>query len=166
MDQVKGGYPPLIIFLLQTLHILSNMSTEDILLQRLSIKLLALRIIPREPFIRVRNEDSTVRGTLERTEYSRTSRCALETDIEVGFERSGSIFVVELFGMGECAIWFSDTFVFVGEAKLSQSTTSDKETGSVSCGNCYCLSQGRLNVGPTCSPVCQSMVDTVSWEFV
>ena len=85
---------PLIVLLLEGLHVLSNVSTEDVLLEDLGIKLLALGIVSREALLIVGDEDTTVRSTLHSTKDTRSSRRATKTDIEVAFERTGSILLI------------------------------------------------------------------------
>ena len=82
-------YAPLIIFLLKGLHVLSNVSTEDVLLQDLIIKLLGLRVVSREALLVVGDIKTTIGITLEGTEHTRTCRCALKTDIKETLEGSG-----------------------------------------------------------------------------
>ena len=53
-------YAPLVILLLKRLHVLSDVATEDVLLQDLCIKLLGLRIVAREALFVVGDEDAAI----------------------------------------------------------------------------------------------------------
>lgn len=108
------------------------MTTVDVLFEDLSVQLLGLWVVSGESLLVVGNVDTTVASTLEGTEHSRTGRRALETNVKVGLEGSGSILLVK--GLGQCkfTIGLSNTLVLVRKAKLGQSTTGNEETGSVS----------------------------------
>ena len=86
---------PLVIFLLQTLHVLSNVTTENVLLQHLSVQLFAFWVVTWEALLVVRDIESTITSTLESTEYTGAGRGSLETDIKIDLERSGGIFIFE-----------------------------------------------------------------------
>ena len=89
---------PFVILLLQTLHVLSDVTTENVLLQHLSIQLLAFWVITWEALLVVGDIETAVTGALESTEHTGTGGGSLETNIEVDLERSGSIFIIE--GLG------------------------------------------------------------------
>ena len=74
------------------------MATKDILLQHLSIQLLAFCVVAWEALLVVGNVEATVTGTLESTEYTRTGGGSLQTDIKVDLEWSRGIFIIEGFG--------------------------------------------------------------------
>ena len=109
------------------------MTTEDVLFEDLSIQLLGLWVVTGETLLVVGNVDTTVASTLEGTEHTRTSRSALETDIEVALEGAGGILLIESLSQSELTIGLSDTLVFVGKTELGQSTTSNEETSGISC---------------------------------
>ena len=124
-------HAPLIIFLLQRFHVLSDVTTVDVLLQNLSVQLLRFDVVSRETLGVVGDEDTTVGSTLEGTEDTGTSRCPLETDIEEALERPGSILLVKNLSENKRTIWLSNTLVLVGKTKLGQSTTRTQETSRV-----------------------------------
>jgi hypothetical protein len=124
---------PLVIFLLETLHVLSNMATVDVLLEDLSVKGFAFRVITGETLVRVGDEDTTIAGTLHSTEETGSGGGALETNIEVALERAGSVLFIKDLSVSKSAVRLSDTLIFIGEAELGESTASDEETSSV----CY-----------------------------
>ena len=74
---------PLVILLLKGFHVFRDVTTENVLLQDLIIELLGLGIVAREALLVMGDEDTTVGGTLEGTEHTRTSRRAFETNVEV-----------------------------------------------------------------------------------
>ena len=109
------------------------MSTEDVLLEHLSVQSLGFNVVPREALFIVGNVDTTVASTLHGTEQTRSGRSTLETNIKVSFERPWGILFVGDFGEGEGAIGFCDTFVFVGQSKLGEGATSAEEASGVCC---------------------------------
>lgn len=165
---------PLVILLLEGLHVLSDVSSEDVLLEDLSVELLGLRVESREskqgqtkareqsesqllelledgtadrenrraegegtaerdaPVLGVRNEDSSVRGSLHGTEDSVSGGGPLESNIEEALERTGGVLLVELLGEDEGTIGLGDSLVLVGEAELDEGSSSAKETSGVS----------------------------------
>jgi hypothetical protein len=122
---------PLVIFLLKTLHVLSNVSTENILLKDLRIQSLAFGVVTREALVVVGNKDSTIASSFQSTEQTRSSGSSLETNVEIGLEGAGSIFLIEGFGKSQGAIGFCDTFVLVGQSKFGESTASAEETSGI-----------------------------------
>ena len=107
------------------------MTTENVLFEDLSIQLLGLWVVTGETLLVVGNVDTNVASTLEGTEHTRTSRRALETDVEVALERPRSILVVEGLGHDEGAIGLLLTLVLVSKAKLGQGTASAEEASRV-----------------------------------
>lgn len=126
---------PLIIFLLKRLHVLSDVTSEDVLFEDLSIQLLGLWVVSGETLLVVGNVNTTVTSTLEGTEHTGTSRSTLETNVKVTLERPGSIFLIESLGQRKLAIGFSNTLILVSKTQFGQGTTSDEETSGVSCRN-------------------------------
>jgi hypothetical protein len=135
-------HAPLVVLLLERLHVLRDVATEDVFLQNLSIELLRLGVVARETLLVVGNVKATVRSTLEGTKDTRTSRCALETDIKVTLEWPRSVLVVERLSQRNRAIGLLLTLVLVSEAELGQGTAGGKETGGISC---VCKLIGLLN---------------------
>ena len=131
---MRSDDAPLIIFLLERLHVLSNVSTEDVLLQDLRVKPLAFWVVPRETLLVVWDVKTTIGSTFEGTEHTRTSRRALETDVEVTLERPGSVLVVKRLGQDDLTSRLGLTLVLVSKAKLGQSTASAEETSRIGFG--------------------------------
>ena len=142
------GNSPLIVFLLQALHILRNVSTEDVFLQHLRVQRLALRIIARESLLRVGNEDATIARSLKRTKDSRASRCALEANIQVCLEWPRSVLIVEGLSHGDLAGRLSHTFIFVRKTEFVKCSAGDEKAGSIGS-----------------SPVGETVVDAIAGEF-
>lgn len=65
-----GYLSPLVIFFLQALHVLSDVTTEDILLQHLGIQLFGFWVITWETLLIVGNVETAVTSTLESTEHT------------------------------------------------------------------------------------------------
>lgn len=108
------------------------MTTIDVFLENLGVKLLGFGIVAGEALLVVRNVDSTIRGTLEGTKEAGSSGSPLKTNIEVGLEWAGSILLIKTLGQDELTIGLSDTLVLVGKTELGEGTAGDKEAGSVS----------------------------------
>ena len=123
---------PLIVLLLERLHVLRHMPAEDVLLQDLGVELLGLRVVAGEALIVVRDEDTTVAGTLESTENTGTGGSAAETDIKEAREWTGSIFLIDGLSEGEFTIGLSYTLVLVGKTELGKGATSAKKTSGIS----------------------------------
>ena len=109
----------------------TRLTSVNVSLKSLSIQLLAFRVVTGESVLRVRNEDSSVRRSLHRSEYSRSSRGSLQSNVEETLERSGSLLV--RFGQLESSIRLRLSFVFVGESELGESSSSDQQSSSVGC---------------------------------
>lgn len=82
---------PLVVFLLERLHVLGNVTTNDVSLESLGVKGLGLGVETGETLLVVGDEDTTVRATLHGAKDTVTGRSATETDVEVTLERSGLI---------------------------------------------------------------------------
>lgn len=148
-DSRELSLETLLIFLLKRLHELSNVSytvesvstkkrlsserltSVNVSLKSLSIQLLSFRVVTGESVLRVRNEDSSVRRSLHRSENSRSSRGSLQSNVEETLERSGSVLVC--FSQLESSIRLGLSFVFVGESELGKCSSGDKESSGVGC---------------------------------
>lgn len=108
------------------------MATVNVLLQHLSVQLLAFRVVTGEALVGVRDEDTSVTGSLHSTEETRTCGCTLETDIKVTLEGSGGILFVQGFSQYGCTVRLGNTLVFVCESEFCESTASTEKTGSIS----------------------------------
>lgn len=138
---------PLLIVVGKRLHILSDMSTKDILPQHLRLELLRLDIEAREPALRVGDEDATVRRALHRTKHPRAGGGPLQADIENGLERAAVVLAV--LGDLVLAVGFRDALERVAEAELGEGATCEEEPGSVGS-----------------SPVGEAVLDAVAGELV
>lgn len=103
----------------QLAHVVSDVSTIDVLAEDLSIKSILLLVETREALLAVRNVDTTIDGTLEGSEDLGTSAGAAETNIKEGLERTGSLLHIELGSFN---------------TESGQSTAGTKETSAVGSG--------------------------------
>lgn len=108
------------------------MATKDVLLENLSIKLLALGVVPGEPLLRMWDENATIRGALQRTKHARSCGCALEANIEVALERARCVLLINRRRDADGPIGLSDTLILVSQAQLIESATSDEKTSRIS----------------------------------
>lgn len=109
------------------------MSSEDVGAEELGVELLGLGVEARETLLGVRDENTAVRGTLKRTENTRTGGGALQTDVEIALEGAGLV-VTKRLDLLDLTIGLSDTLVLVGKAEDGKGTTSNEETGGVGSG--------------------------------
>lgn len=128
-DKWEGRDSPLGIFLLQVLHVFLDVTTEDVIPQDLSIESLGLGIVTGEPFLRVRDEDTTVGCSFECAKDTGSGGGTCETDVEVCLERAGS--VLDRFDEVEGTVGFGNSFVLVGETELGECSAGGEETGRV-----------------------------------
>lgn len=122
----------LLIVIGQGLHVLSNVTTEDVLAEGVGVELLALHVVSGESLFRVGNQDATVGGALHGTEYTGTSGGSGKTNIKEGLEGS-SLAVIGLrsLGEGELTIGLLDTDEVAVKAELLENTTGDQKTGGI-----------------------------------
>ncbi|KAH3667488.1 hypothetical protein OGAPHI_003137 [Ogataea philodendri] len=137
----------LLIVVHQLLHVLRNVTTEDVLSQDLGIKLLSLDIPTWESGWGVRNVQSTVGSTLQGTEHSGTGGGSLQTNVQEHLEWSWA--VLNSLGELELTLDLLNTGVGLVQTELLQSSSGNKQTSSVSS-----------------RPVGQTVGDTVSWQLV
>jgi hypothetical protein len=104
--------------------------TVDVVAEKFSIEGLALNVETGETVLTVGNVDTTIGGTLDGTEKTGTGGGTLETNVKESLEGTGSI--LDSLSHGDSTIGFSDTFVLFVKTELGESTTSNKETGSIS----------------------------------
>ena len=125
----------LLVIVGKGLHVLSNVTTEDVVAEGLGIELLGLDVEAGEAALGVRDEDATVGGTLHGGEDTGTGRGAVKTNIEEGLEGTARA-IVGLDGLGErvLALGLLNTGELVGEAELDQGATGKEETGGVGSG--------------------------------
>lgn len=130
--EMRKIYLPFIVLLFQTLHILCDMPTENILFQNFRVQLFRFWIIARETFLVVGNVQTTIAGAFKSPKEARTGRSALQSNVKVTFERSRRIFIKGL-GQRNGAIRFCDALVLVSKAQLCQRATGDKKTSGICC---------------------------------
>lgn len=126
------GLVTLLIVVGKSLHVLSDVTGEDVLAEGLGVELLGLNVETRETLLGVGDVKTTVRGTLHGGEDTGTSGGAGETDIEVDLE-GAALLTVDLSGLGqgELAISLLNTSERLLDAELVESTASDQETDGV-----------------------------------
>ncbi|GIL83352.1 hypothetical protein Vretifemale_12173, partial [Volvox reticuliferus] len=79
------------LLLLHLLHVLSHMTTIDILLHDLSIELLATAIVADEALLVVGNVQAAIQGTLQASKHLGASRGALQTSIQKAIKGARAI---------------------------------------------------------------------------
>lgn len=125
----------LLIVISQSLHVLGNVATEDVLAEGLSIELLRLDIETGESVLGVGNEDTTVRGTLHDSEDTGTGGGSGKTDIKESLERS-ALLTINLSGLGQSvlSIGLLDTSEGLVKAKLLEDTAGDQKASGIGSG--------------------------------
>lgn len=132
----------LVVFLLQRLHVLRNVTAVDVLLEGLGVELLRLHVKAREALFRVRDEDTAVGRALHRTEDTVTGSSAAETDVQEALEGARRIVVVQRLGEDKLTSGFGDTLVFLVKTKLGESAARTEETSSIG----YCNTPQYTNI--------------------
>jgi len=122
-----------LILFLEVTHVLSNVSTEDVVAVNLGIsfKLVTFTLLGTgETTVVVGDVKTTITSTLQGTEDTRTSGSSTKTDIEEGLERSGTIII----GFDVVVFTINLGLSFVIKAKLGVDTTGKEETSAISSG--------------------------------
>lgn len=140
----------LLIIISQSLHVLSDMATEDVVAEGVGIELLGLHVVAGESLLGVGDQKTTVGSTLHGTEDTGTSGGTGKANVEEGLE-GAALTVVGLGGLGEgeLTIGLLNTGEVLIETELLQDTAGEEETGGV--GG---------------SPVGQTVLDAVGLELV
>lgn len=140
----------LLIVIGEGLHVLSDVATEDVAAESLGVELLRLNVETGEAVLGVRDEDTTVGGTLHGTEDTGTGGGADKTNVKEGLEGAAGA-LVGLDGLGELVLTVNllDTSELLVKAELLEGTAGKEETGGV--GG---------------SPVGQTLGDTIALELV
>lgn len=140
----------LLIVVGKTLHVLSDVTTEDVVAEGLGIELLGLNVETGEAVLGVGDEDTTVGGTLHGSEDTGTGGSTGKTDIKEGLEGT-ALTVIGLNGLGESVLTISllNTGELLVNAQLLEGTAGKEETGGVSG-----------------SPVGQTVGDAIALELV
>jgi hypothetical protein len=144
------GLVTLLIVVGKSLHVLSDVTGEDVLAEGLGVELLGLNVETGETLLGVGNVKTTVGGTLEGGEDTGTGRGAGQTDIKEDLE-GAALLTVDLSGLGqgELAISLLDTSEGVLDTELVDGTAGDEKTDGVGGG-----------------PVGKTVLNTVSLELV
>ena len=116
----------ILVFLLELLHVVSDVATEDIVL--LSLNLLLLVLALSEPLGRVWDEETAIDGTLEDGENTSTGGGPPEADIEEGLEWPPGFLVLFAVILG----WWAGELLL--EAELLKEPAGAKETDAVGGG--------------------------------
>ena len=121
----------LLVLLLEALHVLSDVSAEDVLAENIGVELTGLAVETDKALLRVRDSDATVADTLEGTEDTSTGGGAVETHIEESLEGAGT-----LAGGTDMVVLTSgaDTSVALVELEGLEETTGEEEAGGVGSG--------------------------------
>lgn len=140
----------LLVVVGKTLHVLGNVTAEDVLAQSLGIELLAFDVVAGKAALGVGHEDTTVRGTLHGSEDTGTGGGTVKTDVEDGLEgAAGALVGLGGLGQGELTIWLLDTGEVLVQAELLQGAAGKQETSGVG---------GR--------PVGEAVLDAIALELV
>jgi len=118
------------ILLKKLLHVVSNVTTEDVLAENLGVELVLLIVPTNKTTLAVWDVDATVKSTLHSSEDTAASGGAVKTDIEKGLE--GTTLVELLDGTERSTSGFLDTRIELIHAELLVETTSNKKTSSIS----------------------------------
>ena len=131
-ELAKAGVVLPSISLLEGLLVISNVLTEDALLQNLGLELLGLSVVAGEPPLTVGDLKATIDGTLEGGEDLGSGGRAVETHIEVAGERAGR--VIDVLNVVDLSVDFLVANVLGVQLELLEETAGGKETHAVGGG--------------------------------
>lgn len=140
----------LLIVIGKSLHVLSDVTAEDVLAESLGIELLALNVVTGESALGVGNVKTTIRSTLHGTKDTGTSGGTVETDIEEGLE-GPALLTINLSSLGELVLSVNLLNTSEGLVKL--------ELGKSAAGQ-------QKTSGVRSSPVGETVLDAVSGKLV
>lgn len=143
------GLVALLIVIGEGLHVLSDVSTEDVLAEGLGVELLGLHVETREAVLGVGHEDTSIGGTLHGTEDAGTGGGAGKTNIEEGLEWAAGVLILSGLGEGELSVSLLNTLEVGVHAELLEDTAGDQKTSAVRGG-----------------PVGETVLKTVSLQLV
>lgn len=125
----------LLVVIGEGLHVLSDVTTEDVLAEGLGVELLAFHVVSGETVLGVGDEDTTVGAALHGTEDTGTGGGTGETDIKEDLEWA-ALLTVNLGGLGEGELTVSllDTDEALVKLELLEHTAGKEETGGVGGG--------------------------------
>ena len=135
----------------QSLHVLSHMTTKDVLAEGVGIEFLAFLVVSRETLLVVGDVETTIRGSLQSTKDTGTSRGPVESNIKESLEWSTSLAILTLSSLGELvlSVSFLNTSKVLVEVEFLESTAGEQETSGVGS-----------------RPVGQTVGDAISLELV
>jgi len=141
----------LLIVVGESLHVLSNVATEDVLAQGVGVQLLCLIVVAGESLLVVGDVETAIGGTLQRTEDSGTGRSTMETNVKIGLEGAALLAIFPLSGLGDSILAgrLFNTLKLLVQIQFLERTASEEKTSSI--GG---------------SPVGQTVVDAISLELV
>ena len=119
------------ILLKKLLHVVSDVTTKDVLAENLSVQTLLLVIPADKTALAVGDVKTTIKSTLHSGEHTAASGSAVQTNIEQSLE--GTALVELLDGLEGSTSGLGDTRVELIHAELLVKTTSHKKTSSISC---------------------------------
>ena len=116
----------------KSLHVLSNVATEDVVAESLGVELLGLDVVTGKAALGVGDEDTTVGGTLHGGEDTGTSGGAVKTNIKESLEGAAGT-VIGLSGLSQSvlALRLLNTGELIGKAELGQGAAGEEETGGI-----------------------------------
>lgn len=109
----------------------TDVGTEDVLAENVSLELLALSVITNITGNAVGNINSSINASLEGGEDLRTSAGALETSVQHSVEGAGS--VSEGLNVVVLTVDLGLALVFVSKTELGKGSAGKQQTGCVSC---------------------------------
>lgn len=135
----------------KSLHVLCDVTSEDVLSQGVGIEGFGLRIEARESVFGVRNVETTIRSTLHGTKHTGTSRGLVETNVQVTLEWAAGLAFLIVSSLSELvlSINFLNTSKSLMKSELGQSSAGKKKTGSIGS-----------------RPVGQTVLDSITLELV
>lgn len=140
----------LLVVIGKTLHVLSDVATEDVAAESLGVELLSFDVVTGEAALGVGNEDTTVGSTLHGTEDTGTSGGTGKTNIEEGLEgAAGTVVGLSSLGEAELTVSLLNTGEVLVKAELLEGTAGKEETSGVGSG-----------------PVGQTVGDAIALELV
>lgn len=116
---------------LEVLHVVGDMSSEDVLAEHSWVELLLLLVVTRETLVLVGDIETTVNGTLHDTKDTGTSGGEVETNVKEDVERT---LVSVLFNEEVSTIRLGLTNILLIKTQLGEDTTGSKETSGVGSG--------------------------------
>lgn len=122
----------LLVLVLEELHVLGDVLTEDALAEDLSVELTGLDVEAGQALLGVGDGNTTIDGTLHDTEDTSTGGGAGKTGIKVGAEGAG--LTVDLLDVVDLAIDLGGTLVDGGEVELGEQAAGSQQTDGVGGG--------------------------------